>query len=230
VGPGYRQPTPYPIAFLERLSAAWRGGALVEDLLVSEEPGRLAARLAALLKGIPRTGRLLHWGAATGSATVGLVRQGFSRIESYDSNPAYLPLRRERLLHAFATSEARCIEAVDLRADYDVVLVVGDPACRPSVPREEEIASAAFLLRSGGALCLAAWGPDRPIPRQIEAWPRAAIPLRWISRARCRTPRGRARTSFSRWVAGLALEPAAALVPRAVLGAFGERYERWTRP
>ncbi|MDM7914697.1 MAG: hypothetical protein QUU85_05445 [Candidatus Eisenbacteria bacterium] len=231
VGPSYRRPTAYPMEFLSRLSAAWRGPALVEDLLVSEEPGRLGARLGMLLQQLPREARLLHGGAAAGAATVALARLGFSRIDSFDSNPVYRPLRAERLRHAGVEGRARCPADLPSEEGYDAALLIGDPACRPSPPREKEILAIGAAVRRGGRLFFAAWRGEQPDILLERGWSRSgSVALRPIARQRCRRPRGEASTRLQRRAAGALLDPVALLAPAAVLRVFGECYEIWSKP
>ena len=222
-GDRYRRATPYPSSFLEKLASAFRGAALVEELLVAEEPGRLALRVAPLLEPGDGALRVLHWGAAALAATVSIARLGL-RIDAVDTNPLWEPLGRERLGWTGLEDRVRVVAPERLEGGYGLLLLVGERAARPELPPADEIERAVERLDPGGRILLIGWPRGTGLPSPLAGWrPVRRTPGR-LARQRLLRPRGEAPVPRRmRGLAGLGLAPLTLAAPDLVLVLLGER-------
>lgn len=223
-GRRYRLPIPYDSDLLDALAAARGPAGLVEDLLLAEEPDRMATRVMAMIRRIaPQTGGLLHWGSASGAVDLALARAGLSPITAYDSNPLWEPIARERLRQAgIGSGIVRVIGRDEDPGIHGLALVVGDPAHRQ--PPLHDVHGLARSVRPGGYLLLIAWPDVAAIPAPISGWPRilgADARGAWVRWTR---PRGGApaKSAARRW-SGLCGSALAVLSPDTALRLLGER-------
>ncbi len=231
LGRGYRRSTPYHGSFLSRLASARRGGALVEDILISEEPGRLATRAAFLLGAVRPEARVLHCGAASLAATIAVARLGYARIDAVESNPLWAPLARERIACAGMEERIRLLQEDGPAAgSYDLLLLVCEPPLGP-IPAPEEIARAARALRPGGRAVVVSWPAGRPLPAPLSSWRRSGRSDPDLARHRLLHPRGDAPAARrARGVLAALLIPAARWAPGTLLAWMGETNGVLTAP
>ncbi|MBD3160739.1 MAG: hypothetical protein GF346_01230 [Candidatus Eisenbacteria bacterium] len=165
---------------------------------------------------------MLHWGAAAAGAARALARLGVA-IDAVEANRLYHPLARERIARAGAADRIRLLEPDGCRGDYDLLVLVGDPALRSEPPSPKEVAAAIARIRPGGKILLIGWPVDRPVP------PGSPLPLphsvlRRIALQRLLRPRGAAPAggAFRRGM-GVAAAPVALGAPAPLLRLFRER-------
>lgn len=222
--PGYHRPLPYPVTYLEKLASAYPGPALVEELLLAEEPGRFAIRAERLLGPVDRGARFLHWGAAALGATVAVARLGF-RIDAADTNPLYAPLARERLQHVGLASRIEVVPSEPIDRSYDALILVGEPVLRPTLPTKEEIAGLLRLLRPDGRVLLLGWPRAAGRVPLAPTWLPVRRPDRRFAWSRLLRPRGKAPTpTLRRRTFGFIAAPLALVIPSLIPRFFGEEY------